>query len=68
MTKTQYEAVVKHIKDNTGVNFKLRCNLSSGGWVQGKPELIGTNVLILMQDNKQYAYVDLGSVEYITAG
>jgi hypothetical protein len=68
MKKAQFEAIVSRISKDQGDNVRLRLNLQGGSWFQGTCQMIGDNTLIVTQENKQIAYVDLGVVISITAG
>lgn len=67
MKKSQYDKIIQHIEETYNTGYRLRFDLGDR-WVQGVPQLLGTDVLVVMQDNKQPAYVDLGSVITITVG
>lgn len=67
MTKAQYTSIIELIQKDLGDGFRVRLNLTSGQFIQGHPRLDG-NTVIVRQDDKSAAYVDLGSIEFITAG
>lgn len=68
MTKAQFNEIVQHITKNYGANLRLRLNLLDGNWVQGDCQVLGTRSIMVMQDNKQPAYVDLEKIVTITCG
>lgn len=68
MTKAQLDAIINHIKSQNGPNYRMRINLRGGSWWQGTCTMLGTHTLIITQENKQVAYVDLKTVMSITAG
>lgn len=67
MTKAQYDLIVGNV-ELSNKNPKFRFNLTDGKWLQGQTELLGGKVLMVTQDNKQVAYIDLDSVIYVTVG
>jgi hypothetical protein len=69
MTKAQYQNIIKDIEGRYNQGYRLRLNLKDGNWVQGRAELLSSNILIVMDNNTKIpAYVDLGSVVQITVG
>ena len=67
MTKAQYDLVVAQVQ-LSNKNAIFRFNLTDGKWLQGQTELLGGKVLMVTQENKQVAYIDLDAVIYITVG
>jgi hypothetical protein len=68
MKMLQFETIVARISKDQGANVRLRLNLQGGSWFQGTCQVLGDSTLIVTQENKQIAYVDLGTVISITAG
>lgn len=68
MTKAQFNEIIQHITDAHGKNVRLRLNLTDGNWVQGECQILGTKTVVVKQDNKLNAYVDLAQIVTITCG
>lgn len=66
MTKTQFEEIVKTIKESIGAAYRLGLHLDNGETIVGKTELLGARTLMVVTSTQQTQFIDLEKVSWIS--